>query len=78
MTSFPEIGRLYSRVRREAARDGKKATTYQYWKAIEAYRKRCHAKVIKDPKGRDPATERASVIEVFLERGRSNGRTKET
>ena len=70
MTSFPEIGRVYKRVREEAAKHGKEATTYRYWQAIDAYRKRCHSKVAKDPKARDPQTERAAAIEVYLERNR--------
>lgn len=73
-TSFPEIGRCYEKVRREELRSGKKATAYQYWKAISGLRKRCHAKVVKDPKGRDPATERAAAIEAYLERMRFHAR----
>ena len=70
MTSFPEIGRVYKRVRKEAEKDGKTATTYQYWQAIDAFRKRCHAKVIKDPKGRNPETARPAELEAYLERKR--------
>ncbi len=70
MTSFPEIGRVYKRVRREAAERGKEATTYQYWRAIEAFRRRVHSIAKKDPKERDPATQRASELETYLEGAR--------
>ena len=74
--SVPEIGRLYRRVRREAAADGKKATAHRYWKATEALRKRSHAKVARDAKGSDPASERPAIIEAYLERMRY-ARTKD-
>ena len=74
MTSFPEIGRVYKRVRKEAAEHGKEATTYQYWAAITVFRKRCHSKVIKDPKGRRPETERPAELEAYLERERYDAR----
>ena len=70
VTSFPEIGRVYQRVQKEAREHGKEATAFRYWRAIEAFRKRCHAKVIKDPKGRNPQTERPAAIEAFLERAK--------
>jgi len=73
MASFPEIGRIYRRVRKEAENNGKTATSYQYWKAINAFRKRCHSKVVRDPKGRDPATQRPAELEAYLERRRNNG-----
>ena len=74
MTSFPEIGRVYKRVRKECEKNGKEATPYQYWAAIMAFRKRCHSKVIKDPSGRRPETERPAELEAYLERMR-NGRS---
>jgi len=67
MTSFPEIGRIYKRVRKEAAKDGKEATAYQFWKAINKFRKSCHSKVVKDPKGNRPETERPAQLEMYLE-----------
>ena len=70
MTSFPEIGRLYRRVRKEAESHGKEATPYQYWKALAKLRKRCHSKVAKDPKGLRPETERPAQLEGYLERMR--------
>ena len=76
--SVPEIGRAVRRARRLAQAEGKAWSPYKTWQTLTGLRKRCHAKVQKDPKGRDPSTERPAAIESYLERMRYHAGSKDS